>query len=30
MTSSSPVPFTTVTDEDIHAKGLFDPKFELV
>jgi hypothetical protein len=30
MTSSSPVPFTTVTEENIHAKGFFDPQFEFV
>jgi len=30
MTSSSPVPFTTVTEENIHAQGFFDPQFEFV
>ena len=25
MTSSSPVPFTTVTEENVHAQGFFDP-----
>jgi hypothetical protein len=25
MTSSSPIPFTTVTEENIHAQGFFDP-----
>jgi len=30
VTSSSPVPFTTVTEENIHAKVFFDPQFEFV
>jgi len=25
MTSSSPIPFTTVTEENIHTQGFFDP-----
>jgi hypothetical protein len=30
MTSSSPVPFTALTEENIHAKLFFDPEFEFV
>jgi hypothetical protein len=30
MTSSSPVPFTAIAEEDIHAETLFDPEFEFV
>jgi hypothetical protein len=30
MTSSSPVPLTTVTEKNIHTKGFFDPQFEFV
>jgi hypothetical protein len=30
MTSSSPVPFTTVTEENIHAQVFFDPQVEFV
>jgi len=30
MTSGSPVPFTTVAEENIHAQGFLDPQFEFV
>jgi hypothetical protein len=30
MTSSSPVPFAAITEEDIHAELFLDPKFEFV
>ena len=30
MTSTSPVPFTTFAEENIHTQGSLDPKFELI
>jgi hypothetical protein len=30
MTSTSPVPFTTFTEENIHTQGSLDTKFELI